>query len=238
MGRPRLSESRGDTRKSRRPDGPATNKERREASLSDIEESAITCFLENGVRSTSVEQIAARAGLTKGGFYFHFPKKDLLVSHIVNRIETEYIQRSINIASETGSAKDRLIAMLHQQVLFARDHRKEVALLVLMSLEFRDDSEIGGQLRGVYDKVRSFVQTVFDDGQKNGEFTRSVSSEALAHFYVAVHDGFLMEIVRSGETIDGPELVRVYRESLLRGVVVGSGSKRTTLPAAPGGANA
>jgi AcrR family transcriptional regulator len=229
MGRPRLSRSRAGSRKTARPEGPATNKEMREASLSDIEESAIACFLENGVRSTSVEQIAARAGLTKGGFYFHFPKKDLLISHIIKRIQTDYIEQSINVASRTGSAKDRLISMMHQQVIFARDHRREVALLVLMSLEFRDDSEIGDQLRGVYDKVRSFVRAVFLDGQKSGEFTNSVSSEALAHFYVAVHDGFLMELVRSGDTIDGPELVRAYRESLLRGILAGGRSGR--LPA-------
>jgi AcrR family transcriptional regulator len=219
MGRLPVSAARKAGRKAK-PAPATTNREMREASLQKLEQSAIACFLESGVKTTSVEHISARAGLTKGGFYFHFPKKEAMIAHIISRIETDYVLRSIATASQAPSAKDQLIALLHQQVVFARDRQQEVALLVLMSLEFRNDGEIGQQIRAVYDKVREFVRDVFQRGQKRGEFTKTLSAQALAHFYVAVHDGFLMELVRSGEAIDGRELVRVYRETLLRGVVV------------------
>lgn len=218
MGRPPLSAARKSGRKPAAKAAPATNKEMREASLLKLEQSATSCFLESGVKTTSVEQISVRAGLTKGGFYFHFPKKEVMIAHIISRIESDYVQRSIDIASGAGTAKDQLVAFLHQQVEFARDRRQEVALLVLMSMEFRNDGEVGQQIRAVYDKLRGFVRELFTLGQKQGEFTRSLSAQALAHFYVAVHDGFLMELVRAGDSIDGPELVRVYRETLLRGL--------------------
>jgi AcrR family transcriptional regulator len=222
MGRLPVSAARKGGRKAK-PAPATTNREMREASLQKLEQSAIACFLESGVKTTSVEHISARAGLTKGGFYFHFPKKEAMIAHIISRIETEYVQRSIDTASQTDTAKDQLVALLHQQVAFAGNHRQEVALLVLMSLEFRNDGEIGQQIRAVYDKVRLFVRDVFQRGQRRGEFTDTLSAQALAHFYIAVHDGFLMELVRSGEPIDGPELVRVFRETLLRGVLIEEG---------------
>lgn len=231
MGRPPLSAARKPGRKTAAKGTTATNKELREASLLKLEQSAIGCFLESGVKTTSVEQISTRAGLTKGGFYFHFPKKEVMIAHIISRIETEYVQRSIDIASTAGTAKDQLVAFLHQQVEFARDRRQEVALLVLMSLEFRNDDEVGQQIRAVYDKLRGFVREIFTLGQKQGEFTHSLSAQALAHFYVAVHDGFLMELVRAGESINGPELVRVYRETLLRGVATSPDAAKLPSPA-------
>lgn len=201
---------------------PSTNKEMREASLLKLEEAAIACFLELGVKSTSVDHVSGRAGMTKGGFYFYFAKKEVLITHIVSRIEADYVLRAMEFASHAGAAKDQLVAFLHQQVAFARDHWQEVALLVLMSLEFRNDTgEVGTRIRAVYDKIRAFVNDVFVRGQRGGEFSRTLPATSLAHFYIAVHDGFLMELVRTGDTIDGPELVRVYRETLLRGVMVG-----------------
>lgn len=232
MGRPPLSAARKPGRKSAGVVA-TTNREMREASLQKLEQSAIACFLDSGVKATSVEHISARAGLTKGGFYFHFPKKEAMIAHIISRIEREYVQRSIEAAMAAKSAKDQLIALLHQQVAFAGDHRQEVALLVLLSLEFRNDGEIGQQIRAVYDKVRQFVRDVFKRGQQRGEFIDSLSAQALAHFYIAVHDGFLMELVRSGESIDGPALVRVYRETLLRGVVLGDAATPVHPPVSP-----
>jgi AcrR family transcriptional regulator len=220
MGRPPVSTARKAGRKTAKPAPATTNREMREASLQKLEQSAIACFLESGVKTTSVEHISARAGLTKGGFYFHFPKKEAMIAHIISRIETEYVQRSVDTASRADTAKDQLVALLHQQVAFAGNHRQEVALLVLMSLEFRNDGEIGQQIRAVYDKVRLFVRDVFQRGQRRGEFTDTLSAQSLAHFYIAVHDGFLMELVRSSDPIDGPELVRVFRETLLRGVLI------------------
>ncbi|MFT3820980.1 MAG: TetR/AcrR family transcriptional regulator [Rubrivivax sp.] len=225
MGRPPLSAVRKPGPRARAA-APATNKELREASLLKLEESAITCFLDAGVRTTSVEQIAARAGLTKGGFYFHFPRKEAMVAHILSRIEREYVVRAIETADQAPTAKDKLVALLHQQVLFAREHRQEVALLVLMSLEFRSDGEIGEQVRAVYDRIRNFVKGLFESGQAKNEFTKALSAQALSHFYVAVHDGFLVEILRAGDLVDGPALVRVYRETLLRGVAVEEAAAR------------
>ena len=49
----------------------------------DIVEAALQEFLERGYEGTSLEAIARRARLTKGGLYYHFRSKDeiLLAAH-------------------------------------------------------------------------------------------------------------------------------------------------------------
>jgi TetR/AcrR family transcriptional repressor of nem operon len=43
-----------------------------------IVSAAAATYRERGIRGTGVREIMKRAGLTQGGFYFHFPDKDSL----------------------------------------------------------------------------------------------------------------------------------------------------------------
>jgi len=53
----------------------------------EIFEAALLSFNQNGYYHTSIEQIAAEAGLSKGGIYHHFKsKKDLVIQLFRNRV--------------------------------------------------------------------------------------------------------------------------------------------------------
>ena len=53
-----------------------TKKETKDKRIKDILDAAIHEFVEKGYEATSMESIAVRAGLTKGGLYYHFESKD------------------------------------------------------------------------------------------------------------------------------------------------------------------
>ncbi|MFC0673593.1 TetR/AcrR family transcriptional regulator [Brachybacterium hainanense] len=44
-------------------------------------------LLDDGVRAATLEAVAARAGVSKGGLLYHFPSKDALVAGLVARLE-------------------------------------------------------------------------------------------------------------------------------------------------------
>ncbi len=46
-------------------------------------EAALLAFAESGVRATTLEQVAARAGVTRGAVYWHFTDKGALVAELV-----------------------------------------------------------------------------------------------------------------------------------------------------------
>ena len=46
---------------------------------------AETLILERGYSGTSIEQISGQAGITKGGFFYHFSGKDDLARHLIMR---------------------------------------------------------------------------------------------------------------------------------------------------------
>jgi TetR/AcrR family transcriptional repressor of nem operon len=56
----------------------------REKSRARIVRSAAELFRSDGIAATGVDRVMARAGLTAGGFYAHFPSKDALVAEAVD----------------------------------------------------------------------------------------------------------------------------------------------------------
>ena len=58
---------------------------RAEARPDEVLDAALDLFIERGFASTRVEDIAARAGLSKGAVYLYFPSKEAVLEGIVRR---------------------------------------------------------------------------------------------------------------------------------------------------------
>ncbi|TCT41790.1 TetR/AcrR family transcriptional regulator [Martelella mediterranea] len=97
-----------------------------------ITAAAKTQFLEFGLRSTTMEAIARRAGVAKATLYTYFPDKDAVFRAVLMSVASR-----LKIAAETaftanGSASDRIAAALSAKyfeldaVLEASPHRAEL----------------------------------------------------------------------------------------------------------------
>lgn len=197
---------------------PRTNRESREDSVDRIYHSALRLFVQQGYRSTSIDQIAAGAGLTKGGVYFYISKKEHLMEQMLDEIAARYIDAVIaRIQAGELTAKERLVAFMHSQVSFALESPEEVMLLVMSSVEFsKSDDMLTKKVDAIYERMRKFVVQTIEEGLKNKVFKTKLHPYAAASFYVATHDGMMLEWYRRAAQIDGPELVRVFREAFLR----------------------
>jgi AcrR family transcriptional regulator len=199
---------------------PRTNRELRDLSLTRIFDSALTLFVTQGYRGTTVDQIAAGAGLTKGGVYFYIGKKERLLAQMIEQISGEYIDEiGARIDRDYTGAQDKLVSLIHWQVNYARDHPREVMLLVMSSIEFhRSEDPLAEKIASVYQRLHALVARVFEQGKSTGEFRHELRTRELASFYIAAHDGMMLEWYRRDREIDGGELVRAFRESLLHGI--------------------
>ena len=70
--------------------------------------SARTLFAERGFADTGREEIAARAGVTRGALYHHFASKTEVAAAVVAEIEEELVQRVVAAALEGRGLRDQL----------------------------------------------------------------------------------------------------------------------------------
>ena len=65
-------------------------------------------FAERGFAATSRDEIAARAGVTRGALYHHFDSKTALAAAVVAELEDELVARVVAAASEVEGVREQL----------------------------------------------------------------------------------------------------------------------------------
>jgi AcrR family transcriptional regulator len=71
--------------------------------------SAVEIVLRNGVGHLTLDAVAAEAGLSKGGFLYHFPSKDALVRGMVERLIDQTEAEMARLAGADPEPRGRLL---------------------------------------------------------------------------------------------------------------------------------
>lgn len=194
--------------------------EQRRLSVEKLLAVALRRFVSQGYRSTTLDQIATAARLSKGAVYFYFGSKESVLMELLRRVRTVVVDDAIRAAGQAGSsAIDRIVAFLHNQAKLGVSRRDDVFLLILMSLEFsRRRGRITRCIAGIYRRLHRYVEVLIRSGQKSGELRTDVPVRELAAIVMANHDGAFLEWYRRAPSLNGPSLVRALRSVVLQGV--------------------
>jgi AcrR family transcriptional regulator len=71
-------------------------------------EAARVLFAEKGFAATGREEIAERAGVTRGALYHHFASKTEVAAAVVEELEAELVERVVAAAREGAGVRDQL----------------------------------------------------------------------------------------------------------------------------------
>lgn len=139
------------------------------STLSDLLRAALDLFVTFGYYGTSVRAIAAKAGVTVPGLYYHFDsKQDMLVALL--RTSNDDVRRRGREALEWAgdSPRDRFTALIENTVLYMT-HRRKMARL---AREIRGLEEpYLTQHIALRDEFESMVLTEVISGRALGMFT-------------------------------------------------------------------
>ena len=163
--------------------------EKSDKRINEIIEAAICEFIEKGFEDASMENIASRANMSKGGLYHHFNSKaEILLA--VNMKFMEPINDIIGQVEKNVSVVDGLKQFIANYLSYWNNHRRELSLYFFtMNISFSNQRIIG------YYQV--FAHQIFDcfeahfiKGQLQGEFKkRDARSHAVA--LISCLDGYL-----------------------------------------------
>lgn len=160
-------------------------------------DAATQVFSELGYDGARVQEIARRAGLTTGAIYGNFRgKADLLVEAIGSRSAAE-LDELIPPARENGSGRNQersvgelLIAM--GKDLMAGHASDRQALLVEALVAGRRDRDLGELVRSSVAERARALTAVVEDARADGGLARSVDTETLVSFGLALALGSLL----------------------------------------------
>lgn len=137
-----------------------------------IVDCAIDTIAELGFAKASVDQIAKRAGVSKGVITYHFPNKEEIVDAVIEKVVAAgrtYMEPRIR--AET-SAAGRLRAYIESDLEFIDAHRKPLIALVEIAMSARRAD--GSLVIGPESLARraAALEGLLRAGQRSGEFRR------------------------------------------------------------------
>lgn len=146
-------------------------KRRKDARPAELTTAALMLFVEKGFSATRLEDIAARAGVSKGTLYLYFDSKDALFKAVIQEGILPVVAENEAIAAQhTGSSFDLLEKLLDNwwgkigQTAFA-------GIPKLMIAEARNFPEVASYYyENVICRGRALIGTALKRGMNSGEF--------------------------------------------------------------------
>ena len=157
---------------------------RKEARPQELLDAALDLFVEKGFAATRAEEVAARAGVSKGTLYLYYPSKEELLKAVIReRLSSEIELGALQVEGHEGSNADLMRGLLTQWWLRMFDSPAS-GVFKLVVTEVRNFPEIAEFYRQeVKEPGERLIGRVIERGIAAGEF-RAVNVEAAVHSLV------------------------------------------------------
>ncbi|HEV2346016.1 MAG TPA: TetR/AcrR family transcriptional regulator [Actinocrinis sp.] len=142
---------------------------------------SLRLFAQQGFEGTSVQEIVAAAGVTKGAMYHYFASKDELLYQIYHRLLGLQTQRLTTIADGPGSAEQRVRAAAADVVESTLSSIDEaiVSFRSIHMLPLPQRVQVRAERRRYHERFRALVE----EGQREGALRKDVPADVAVHFF-------------------------------------------------------
>jgi TetR/AcrR family fatty acid metabolism transcriptional regulator len=149
-----------------------------------ILQAAEDVLLEKGYHDASMDEIAARVGISKGTVYLHFPSKEDLIVAILSRDIQKMIQMMDDIIASQRTAREKLSAIFSS--IYDGYFGKRARLFYELSNSTEARSlflEKKACIRELREDIMGRVQALLEEGKAAHEFTPSIPTSVMVNVF-------------------------------------------------------
>jgi TetR/AcrR family transcriptional regulator, fatty acid metabolism regulator protein len=152
-------------------------RQEREALILQVAEEVL---MEKGYYETSIDEIAARVGISKGTVYLHFPSKEDLVGAIFERDTQKFLEQVETILPSALTARGKMEAIL--QIISGSLFNQRMQLLYSLSNSAELRRTLLGKkacMRDVWERLSARMTSVLEEGKAAGEFDSTIPTAVM-----------------------------------------------------------
>jgi AcrR family transcriptional regulator len=185
-----------------------------EASREEFLTAAMSLFSEKGFHEASVDDIVAKAGRSKGGFYHHFQSKDQVFIEVFDQVLGNSLSNLAREMQSGGSIRELLFKLINQfePMMTNAEHMRATTDFMLHSLRNPEAAKI---IQFVHRKLVERMSSLFALAIEKGEFHRGFDPVVIAEVMLASGRGIVITGLVCDQVAQIPDRMRAYTEMTL-----------------------
>jgi AcrR family transcriptional regulator len=207
---------------------PSLRRRRKEARPQELLDAALAVFVEKGFAASRAEEVAARAGVSKGTLYLYYPsKEDLLKAVIKKNLSERLAAGAAQAADFEGSATELARSLLVDWWTQIYDDPAS-AVFKLVITEARNFPEIAEfYAHEVIEPAHRLMTSIIQRGIDRGEFrpidvSVAMHSLILPLIMVCLHKHSIGACSQTPALFEGPAFIREHVDLVLAGLATGA----------------
>lgn len=151
---------------------------------------ARACFARDGYSGTTIDKIAAEAGLSKGSVYRFFKTKDDILLALLDAYEADFSARLKRVVSTAESALEGIRLFL----VFLFDMSAEQSDMGKVWIEFIHQDVSRNRFTELRETAKHALEGIVELGVKKGEL-KVVPADAIIDLVITIHEGVMVQAI-------------------------------------------
>jgi AcrR family transcriptional regulator len=210
----------------------APRQRRKEARPQELLDAALELFGEKGFAATRTDDVAERAGVSKGTLYLYYPSKEELLKAVISqRLSSEIAagaEQAENFEGSTAELLTQVLATWWQDVFDS----PASAVFKIVITEVRNFPEIGEfYVRQVVEPGKQLIGMIIERGISRGEFRpvdvpSVVMSLVLPMVMLCLHKHSLAACAPMESAVEPKRFIAQHVELVLHGLLIPAATPR------------
>lgn len=189
---------------------------RKEDRPAEITAAAFATFIEKGYAGTRVEEVAKRAGISKGLLYLYFKTKEELFKSVVKNFVVPRLDELETVIASSELSAEEFLRGPFIGFAYKVSHSPVGKIIRLLVAEGPKHPDL---LQFYWDNVVSrgiaTIQSVVDKGVQSGEFKRSPITDQPLLFIMPIVFSVIFRLLFAKQDVDTDTLIQTQIEMLL-----------------------
>lgn len=189
---------------------------RKEDRPQEIAEAAFEAFAENGYSGTRVEDVARRAGVSKGLTYLYFRTKEELFKAVIRNVVSRRVDALVRIVDTTELPSEEFVrGPMLDFMKTIPDSRVRIVIRLLLEEGPRHPDLVDYYWENVVSRGLAAIRRIVERGVERGEFRPSAVNELPQLFLAPVMLSMIWKILFAKRPLDTDRFIETQVEMLL-----------------------
>lgn len=199
---------------------PKTKKEHQsEKSRAAILTATMDLISRHGFNGTTVDKVAAEAGLSKGSIFWHFATKENLFHEVIETIRATLLESLMVEQEQERSARQKLDLLLDNYTgLIETNCSGCIDLTVLIIEMVETNPHLAEKLRDLFAELADILILLLEEGKKKGEIEHSLDCRMTGYAIVGNLQGMTVQYYLNRDNLQYNRLIKAYKRVLLNGL--------------------